>query len=76
MPAVGGMPKVGASEIEIIGARVRTRVRIANPQNGRQRLGRPENRLSIEGEVRVSREKKAPNAVEIRRSPRRESRGY
>jgi hypothetical protein len=65
VPAVGGTPKVSVPEMQTVRAKVSLRVCTANPQNGRQRLGRPEDCLCVEGLVGVSREKKAPSGAEI-----------
>lgn len=46
--------------IEIIVPRLAARVRFAERQDGRESLGGPEYRLSVEGFFRISREKTAP----------------
>jgi hypothetical protein len=67
MPAVQSLPEVGVgqlAEIEIIRAADQGRARVADPEYGRQRLWCPEDSLLIESLVRVSRENKAPIAIE------------
>ena len=46
--------------IEIIGRRLAGRVRFAERQDGREGLGGPEYRLSVEGFFWISREKTTP----------------
>jgi hypothetical protein len=70
MPAVQSLPEMGVgqlAEIEIIRAAEQGRAGVADPQYGRQRLWRPEDGLLVESLVRVSREKKAPIAIETSR---------
>lgn len=70
MPAVQSLPEMGVgqlAEIEIIRAADQGRARVADPEYGRQRLRRPEDGLLVERLVRVSREKKAPIAIETSR---------
>jgi hypothetical protein len=66
MPAVQSLPEMGVgqpAEIEIIRATEQSRARVADPEYGRQRLRRQDG-LLVESLVRVSREKKAPIAIE------------
>jgi hypothetical protein len=76
MPAVGGKPKVAGPKVEVAGARIRSRLRVANPQHGRQRLRRPEDGLFVERLLWVSCEKRAPSGFEIRRSLHQVSRDF